>query len=118
MKMKNLSTAILSTAMATTLVVGVAFVAQAEGTGKVQVDGKIKPAITNPDVVPQNPTAPVPGRNSFTEVQAKERIAAAGYTNISPLAMGDDGLWRGSATKGTATVDVSLDYQGNVTTGK
>jgi putative membrane protein len=59
--------------------------------------------------------APVPGANSFTEVQAKERIQEAGYTDVSGLAKDAEGIWRGQATKDGKSVPVALDYQGNVT---
>jgi hypothetical protein len=71
------------------------------------------PAVANPNV--NNPGAPAAGSNSFTETQAKARIEAAGYSNVSPLVKDKDGIWRGTATKGgTAGVNVALDYQGNV----
>ena len=63
----------------------------------------------------QNPAAPVAGANSFTEGQAKSRIEAAGYTDISGLMKDKDGIWRGKASKGGTMMTVSLDYQGNVT---
>ena len=58
--------------------------------------------------------APAQGRNSFTEAQAQGRIAKAGYTGVSKLAKDNDGVWRGTAVKGGATVKVGLDYKGNV----
>jgi hypothetical protein len=61
-----------------------------------------------------NPGAPAAGANSFTEKQAKARIEAAGYTNVSGLVKDQNGIWRGKATKGDATFDVALDFQGNV----
>jgi hypothetical protein len=71
------------------------------------------PAIANPNA--NNPGAPAAGSNSFTETQAKSRIEAAGYSNVSQLVKDKDGVWRGTATKGgTAGVNVALDYQGNV----
>ena len=60
--------------------------------------------------------APVKGRNSFTEGEAKSRIEKAGFANISGLKKDDDGVWRGKAMKDGRSVDVSLDYQGNVVT--
>lgn len=71
------------------------------------------PAVATPDSA--NPTAPVEGANSFTEEQAKSRIADAGYTDVSDLKLDDKGLWRGTAMKDGASVSVALDYQGNVT---
>jgi hypothetical protein len=68
------------------------------------------PAIATMD----NPGAPAVGANSFTEAQAKSRIAKAGYTNISGLIKDKDGIWRGKANNGSANVPVALDYQGNV----
>ena len=61
-----------------------------------------------------NPGAPAAGANSFTEAQAKSRMEEAGYSHISGLTKDKDGIWRAKASKGNATVDVALDYQGNV----
>ena len=70
------------------------------------------PAVASPSA--NNPGAPAAGANSFTEGQAKSRIEAAGYSNVSGLAKDKDGIWRGTASKGGRAVDVALDYQGNV----
>jgi hypothetical protein len=69
-------------------------------------------AINSPNQ--KNSNAPVAGANSFTEGQAKSRIEEAGYTAVSDLKKDDNGVWRGKATKGGATTDVSIDFQGNV----
>ena len=61
-----------------------------------------------------NAGAPAAGANSFTEGQAKSRIEAAGYSNVSGLAKDKDGVWRGKGTKAGASTDVGLDYQGNI----
>ncbi len=61
-----------------------------------------------------NSASPVPGANSFTEGQARERIQAKGYSQITNLALDNMGVWRGKGTKSGQTVDVSMDYQGNV----
>jgi hypothetical protein len=61
-----------------------------------------------------NPGAPAAGANSFTEAQARSRIEAAGYSNVSGLTKDQDGIWRGKASKAGTTVGVALDYQGNV----
>src|SRR6186713_3695610 len=61
-----------------------------------------------------NSSAPVAGRNSFTEGQAKSKIEEAGYSNVSDLKKDDNGVWRGKASKGGSSTDVSLDFQGNV----
>jgi hypothetical protein len=61
-----------------------------------------------------NANNPVAGANSFTEGQAKSRIESNGYTNVSGLKKDDQGVWRGKAQKEGKTMDVSLDFQGNV----
>ncbi len=70
------------------------------------------PAIAKSDV--NNPGAPVAGANSFTKSEAKSRIEKAGYTDVANLIKDKDGIWRGKASKGDTTVDVALDFQGNV----
>jgi hypothetical protein len=65
-----------------------------------------------------NSNAPVAGRNSFTEGQAKSKIEDAGYTNVTELKKDDNGIWRGKATKSGSSTAVSIDFQGNVNTGK
>ena len=64
-----------------------------------------------------NPSAPVPGANSFTEAQAKSAIEKAGYTDVSALTKDDKGIWRGTANKSGKSVPIALDYQGNVVAG-
>ncbi|MDF2810777.1 MAG: hypothetical protein K0S56_1808 [Microvirga sp.] len=70
------------------------------------------PAVTGSDT-PQ-PAQPAKGANSFTEDQAKSRIEAKGFSNVTGLAKDDDGIWRGKAMKNGASHNVALDYQGNV----
>jgi hypothetical protein len=72
------------------------------------------PAVNAPGS-PPNPGAPVSGANSFTEGQAKSRIEAQGYANVSNLQKDDQGVWRGKAMKDGKSVNISLDFQGNVT---
>ena len=72
------------------------------------------PAVNTPNS-PPNPGAPVAGANSFTEGQAKSRIEASGYANVSELRKDDQGVWRGKAMKDGKSISVSLDFQGNVT---
>ena len=72
------------------------------------------PAVKSPSA--NNPAAPVAGANSFTEGQAKSKIKANGYTNVSDLKKDDNGVWTGTATKGSQKVNVKLDFQGNVVT--
>lgn len=70
------------------------------------------PAVATPDT--KNATAPVEGENSFTEDQAKDRIAQAGYTDVGTLKLDEKGVWRGTAMKSGKSTPVGLDYQGNV----
>jgi hypothetical protein len=61
-----------------------------------------------------NSAAPVAGANSFTMSEAKSQIEAKGYTHVSGLKKGKDGVWRGHATKDGTSGPVTVDYQGNV----
>jgi hypothetical protein len=72
------------------------------------------PAVNTPNT-PPNPGAPAAGANSFTEGQAKSRIEANGFANVSDLRKDDQGVWRGKAMKDGKSVNVSLDFQGNIT---
>lgn len=72
------------------------------------------PAVSTSET--NNANAPVEGQNSFTEDQARERMADAGYTDIKDLKLDDKGFWNASAMKGGSSVHVVLDYQGNVVT--
>jgi hypothetical protein len=65
-----------------------------------------------------NSNAPVAGRNSFTEGQAKSKIEEAGFTNVTELKKDDAGVWRGQASKGGSPSAVSVDFQGNVNSAK
>ena len=58
--------------------------------------------------------APMPGANSFTEAQAKERMEKAGFSQVNNLKKDDQGIWRASAMQGGKQVNVALDFQGNV----
>ncbi|RVT95792.1 PepSY domain-containing protein [Rhodovarius crocodyli] len=66
---------------------------------------------------PPTTTAPAAGANSFTEGQARSRIEAAGFTNVTELMRDDAGVWRGRAMRAGQTLDVGLDFQGNVVVG-
>jgi hypothetical protein len=75
-------------------------------------DGPNNNAVNTPGQ--NNSNAPVAGRNSFTEGQAKSKIEEAGYINVIGLKKDDNGVWRGKASKGGTSSDVSVDFQGNV----
>ena len=57
---------------------------------------------------------PLPGANSFTEDQARQRIAKAGFEDVQALKKDEQGVWRGQAKKSGQQVSVALDYRGNV----
>ena len=58
--------------------------------------------------------APLKGANSFTEGQAKDRALSHGLTSVADLKKDDDGIWRGSAMQDGKTVQIAVDYKGNV----
>ncbi|RYB02663.1 hypothetical protein [Lichenibacterium ramalinae] len=59
-------------------------------------------------------TALEKGANSFTEGQAKSRISSAGFTDVSDLKKDDQGIWRGTATRGGKQEQIGFDYKGNI----
>ena len=61
-----------------------------------------------------NPGAPASGANSFTQGEAKSRIEARGYAQVTGLNKDKQGLWHAKAMKDGKSTDVALDYQGNV----
>ncbi|QSR19595.1 hypothetical protein [Novosphingobium sp. KA1] len=71
------------------------------------------PAVKDPTVVTADAAAK--GHNSFTEAQARERIAKAGFTNIGKLVQNENGVWQANAVKDGKSVTVALDYKGNIT---
>ena len=78
-------------------------------------DLKTNPYLAN-NLTPTTPTPtpPLPGANSFTETQARDRIEADGYTAVAGLKKDEQSIWRGTAMMGGKSVNVALDYQGNV----
>ena len=76
----------------------------------------VKPAPAAPMNQAANETEkpPLPGANSFTETQARERIAKAGFDDVQGLKKDDQGIWRGQAKKSGQQVGVALDYRGNI----
>ena len=71
-------------------------------------------AINSSDSSNRMAAGPVKGANSFTDGEAKSRIADKGYSNITALKKDNDGIWRGRAMLSGQPVEVALDYQGNV----
>jgi hypothetical protein len=88
--------------------------AVAQGQTPPAKDGPQNSAINSPNSSNRQLDAPVAGRNSFTEGEAKSRIEKMGFSNVTNLKKDDNGVWRGRAMKDSKTVEVSVDYQGNV----
>ena len=103
---------LLAAAAALTLLAGPALAQQAQHHNPPAASGPGNEAIRSGDG--NTATAPVEGRNSFTEGQARSRIEANGFSSVSELRKDDTGIWRGRAVRDGRTVDVSLDFQGNV----
>ena len=61
-----------------------------------------------------DPGAPLKGANSFTEGQAKDRAVANGINPNGTMTKDSDGIWRGPATQDGKSVQVAVDYKGNV----
>jgi hypothetical protein len=57
---------------------------------------------------------PLPGANSFTEAQVRERLANSGFGTVDMLRKDDQGIWRGVSMRNGTRVDVAVDYRGNV----
>ncbi len=88
---------------------------------KMGADGKLDKAsfmeACKGDVYTMHKTdagAPLKGANSFTEGQAKDRAMAQGFTGVSSLKKDADGIWRGTASQDGKSVQVAIDYKGNV----
>lgn len=75
--------------------------------------GSHNPALKSP--APHTTVMAARGHNSFTEAQARGRIAKAGYADVGPLTKNANGVWQGAATKAGAKVNAALDYKGDVT---
>lgn len=54
------------------------------------------------------------GANSFTQDQARARIEGAGFRNVTGLAQGPDGVWRGHGDREGRTFDVGFDFKGQL----
>lgn len=83
------------------------------GYAGAAVAGSHNPAVK--DSTPTTTPLAAKGHNSFTESQAQSRITKAGYTDVTALAKNKNGVWQGKAMKDGQTVNVALDYKGNVT---
>ena len=54
------------------------------------------------------------GSNSFTEAQTRKRLEDAGYKDVKELKKDDKGIWRGAAMMNGKSVNVGVDFKGNV----
>ena len=77
--------------------------------------GSSNPAATvKPADSPQSTESVEPGANSFTEGQARSRIEAQGFSNVTDLRKDDQGIWRGKAMRNGQSTGVAIDYRGTV----
>jgi hypothetical protein len=88
--------------------------AQDQASPSASANATQNPAVKSPKTMTGAPLAK--GHNSFTKAQAEGRIAKAGYTDVSDLTLDSDGLWQAHAMRDGQSVNVALDYKGNVAT--
>ncbi|MBQ0821197.1 PepSY domain-containing protein [Microvirga sp. HBU67558] len=94
-----------------------AAMAQTSATQPTNNTGSSNPAVTHkPADSPQTTGAVEPGANSFTEAQARSRLEAKGFSNVTELRKDDQGIWRGKAQRDGKSVSVGIDYKGTVQT--
>ena len=74
------------------------------------------PAVTTSQQNNRTSAAPVAGRNSFSMGEARRRIEAGGFSQVTGLRKDNRGVWRGKGMKDGQSVTVYCDYQGNVGT--
>jgi hypothetical protein len=79
--------------------------------GKASASGDSNQAVATTTA---NADRPAKGANSFTEGEARRRIAGKGFSNVTGLKKDSDGIWRGKAQKDGQSTGVWLDYKGNV----
>jgi hypothetical protein len=72
------------------------------------------PAVSTGHADVKTSAAPVAGKNSFTKRQTAKRLRDHGYSHVKGLTKDDQGIWHGTAMKGSASTNVSVDYQGNI----
>jgi hypothetical protein len=102
------------TVAASLLAATAAFAQSTATTTPAQPSTSPAPAAVSSSANPRTTNAPVAGANSFTEGQARSRIEAKGFGNVSGLQKDSKGIWRATAMKDGKSQTVSLDYQGNV----
>ncbi len=72
------------------------------------------PAVATDHADSKTSAAPVAGKNSFTMKETRDRLRKHGYSQIKGLSLSADGIWQGTAMKDGKTVNVAVDYQGNI----
>ena len=70
---------------------------------------------TSPTPEPPADTIPQASVRAVTKDQAKSRIEARGYSNVSGLLKDAEGIWRGKAERDGLPVNVTLEVDGKVT---
>lgn len=111
---RTLGSILIPVLMATGLAAGSALAQSNAASSSVTNTSPNPPAIATPNVETQTLAAPVPGANSFTQSQARERLESHGYSSVTDLTLDDEQIWRGKAVKNGVPVNVALDYQGNI----
>ena len=70
---------------------------------------------TNPPTAQTQPVTPTTPIAAIAETQAKARIEAQGFTDVSELKKDAQGMWNAKALKDGKAVQLSLDARGQVT---
>ncbi|MCJ2067241.1 hypothetical protein MKK75_00195 [Methylobacterium sp. J-030] len=115
-----LATLLGSSAVAQTTVTGTPAAPDAKTSG--QSGGQESVTRPNTDAMTPDGTGPgatgsvqlEKGANSFTEGEARSRLAKAGFMDARDLKKDPDGIWRGTAQHGGQSVQVGLDFKGNM----
>ncbi len=79
-----------------------------------QADSPVAKPTPSAMATPSPSAGPLAGANSFTEGQARSRLEANGFSNVTELAKDNEGIWRGKAMKNGASVAVAVDYKGGI----
>ncbi len=98
--------------MKTSIVLAIAI---ALGTSVAFAQGPSGPSTAKPIEADPKAGLPTSGKIS-TEAEAKRRLEAQGYRNVSQLVRKTDGLWHGTAIRNAITVTVTVGASGEITT--
>jgi len=100
---------LLATIAAVSVLAGAASAQPATGSGSSN-----PPVANKPAGSPQTTGTVELGANSFTEAQARSRLEAQDFKNVTELRKDDQGIWRGKAMHAGKSVSVAIDYKGTV----